>query len=213
MFQSLCLYDEGEEHWPVKLHLGCGGIFLRGYRNVDIDGLDAKTNPATAQANSADVRDYYAGLDGDAHHLPVRRLTVVDLTADIVELPYTPRTVDKILAVQVFEHLSPVRAMDALYHWHRILKVGSPLVMSVPDMAGILDMMDAAQCMYNDSAVADFAFALRHLRGRRTNHYNSHHAWYTSETLCELLDFCGFKTTLLPNFHFYPAIVARAVRQ
>lgn len=213
MSQSSCLYDEGEENWPVKLHLGCGGVYLRGYRNIDIDGLDARVNPVTIEANSADIRDYYAGLDGDAYHLPMRRLTVVDLQADITTLPYTPQKVDKIVAIQVFEHLSPVQATNALYHWHTILKNEHPLVMSVPDMTGVLDMMDAAQNIHSDRAIADFAFSLRHLRGRRTNHYNSHHAWYTKDTLCELLDFYGFVPTLLPNFHFYPAVVVRAIRR
>lgn len=201
---SLCLYDEGEWSWPVKLHCGCGGIYLRDYINIDIDGLDARTNSAIAQANSADIKDYYAGLDGDAHHLPTRRTTVVDLQADITTLPYTERTVDKIVAIQVFEHLSPIKALDALYHWHRILKHGQPLVMSVPDMTGTLDMIERQD---------DIHFAFRHLRGRESNHHNSHHAWYTVDTLSELLSFCEFKVNLLPNFHFYPAICVKAIKK
>lgn len=204
MSQSSCLYDEGEWAWPVKLHLGCGGIFLRDYINVDIEGLDAKTNPTIAAENTADIKNYYAGLDGDAHHLPQRRTTVADLRVDITALPYTARTVDKIVAIQVFEHLSPIKAIDALYHWHRILKHGQPLVMSVPDMAGTLDMIERQD---------DIHFALRHLRGRESNHYNSHHAWYTTDTLSELVNFCGFVVNPIENFHFYPAICIRGIKR
>ena len=217
MLNTLCLHDKGEENWKVKLHLGCGGVYLTdsgtGYTNIDIDGLDARTNPVMVQANNANISDYYAGLDGDVHHLPRRRMTVVDLQTDVTELPYTARSVDKIVAVQVFEHLSPVRAMDALYHWRRILKDGKPLVMSVPDMLGVLDMMDEANRINLDRGIADLGFSLRHLRGRANGGYHVHRAWYTHETLRELLEFCGFEPTALENFHFYPALVYRAIKR
>lgn len=213
MSQSSCLYDEGEENWPVKLHLGCGGVYLRGYINSDIDGLDALTNPAIVTANSADVSDYYAGLDGDMHHLPVRRMTVVDWQGDIVAPPHLGNTVDKILAIQVFEHLSPVNAAVALRNWRWILRDGRPLVMSVPDMSGVLTMLENLTNAWHDCDIADFAFILRHLRGRNGDGYNTHRAWYTEATLCELLSHHGFEPTMLPNFHFYPALCVRAVKR
>lgn len=199
------LYDEGEESWLVKLHLGCGGVYLRGYTNVDIDGQLATIKPYTAKCNSADVTDYYSRLNGDALHLPKRRETVVDLLCDITALPCPQDTVDKILAVQVFEHLSPVRAIEALAHWHSILRAGQPLVMSVPDMDGTL-------ALFGDGR-GSTDFALRHLRGRQDDEYQSHHAWYTLDTLCELVNYCGFDVNPIENWHFYPAVCVRAIKR
>jgi len=202
MQQSYCLHDDGEESWPVKLHLGCGGVRLAGYINCDIDGVLAIDEPELARQNTTDIRNYYARLDGDANHLPTRRATVCDLIDDITCLPYLPSSVDKIVAIQVFEHLSPAEAMMALTHWRDILWCGQPLVMSVPDMEGTLDML-----------ATDFDFALRHLRGRQDDYANAHHAWYTKAGLCRLLKWFGFRVEVLDNPHFYPAIAVRAVKQ
>lgn len=205
MSQSYCLYDDGEEAWSNKLHLGCGGIYLRGYINCDIAGLVARNYPDLVEANTTDISNYYARLEGNPLHLPTRRETVADLISDVATLPYKSHTIDKIVAVQVFEHLSPVKAIDALYHWRMLLKHGQPLVMSVPDMAGTLSLFGDGR----DNA----AFALRHLRGRQGDEYNSHHAWYTHDTFYELVEFCGFRVFPLDNFHFYPAIVVRAIKR
>ena len=202
MQPSYCLRDNGEESWPVKLHLGCGGVRLAGYVNVDIDGVLAIDEPELARQNTTDISNYYARLDGDQNHLPTRRATVCDLVDDITCLPYLPSSVDKIVAIQVFEHLRPAEAIMALEHWRKMLWRGQPLVMSMPDMTNTLDMLDT-----------DFDFALRHLRGRQGDYRNTHHAWYTEAGLCGLLEWSGFRVEVLGNFHFYPAIVVRAIKQ
>ena len=202
MSGTSCLYDDGEEAWRLKLHLGCGGVYLSGYANCDLDGtLVAYGNTSAVSCNLTTVQDYYARLEGDLDHLPQRRLTVVDVQMDITRLLYTPHTVDKILCLQVFEHLTPVTALKTLVMWSSVLKRGRPLVMSVPDMDGTLDMLES-----------NWRFALRHLRGRGGDKANSHHAWYTRQSLQELLEFAGFGVTWLPNIHIYPALVVRAVK-
>ena len=202
MQQSYCLHDDGEEAWPAKLHLGCGGVRLTGYINVDIDGVLAIDEPELASQNATDISNYYARLDGDPNHLPTRRATVCDLVADITRLPYQSSSVDKVVAIQVFEHLPPADAMMALVHWRDILRYGRPLIISVPDMEGTLDLL-----------ATDFDFALRHLRGRQGDYANAHHAWYTEAGLCGLLKWFDFRVEMLDNFHFYPAIVVRAIKQ
>ncbi len=202
MSQTLCLHDEGEESWLLKLHLGCGGVFLHGYLNLDIEGKLAALNPEAKARNLTGVSDYYARLEGDHNHLPARRETIADWLTDVTRLPYESNSVDKIIAVQVFEHLTPIAAIRALQHWRDILKPDRPLVLSVPDMIGTLAML-----------ATDYDFALRHLRGRQGNHYNSHHAWYTRDTFVELLEANRFRVEVLPNMHFYPAIVCRAVKE
>jgi hypothetical protein len=192
---STCLHDAGEENWPLKLHLGCGGIFLRGYVNIDNSGVTVDAAPELVPQNMTTVSDYYARLDGDMAHLPARREIVCDLRCDITRLSYKVETVDKILAIQAFEHIQVYDVVKTLRQWHYMLMPGAPLVLSVPDLLGTLDMpIDQAR---------------RHLLGTTDNR---HKAWYTRETLTELLERSGFTVKHLDNFHFYPAIVVRATK-
>ena len=197
------LYDDGEETWTQKYHLGCGGVYLEGYQNCDITGLAAFEHPDLVDQNLTTIQDYYARLEGTMNALPMRRQTVCDILSDASHFMGMHNTVDKIVAIQVFEHFTPVDAMFALRRWRVALKVGAPLIISVPDMAGTLELIERG----------DSDFALRHLRGRMGDKWNSHHAWYTRDTLIELLEFADFRDVVqLPNFHFYPAIVVKAIK-
>ena len=200
---SACLYDQGEESWPIKLHIGCGGIRLLGYTNIDAQGRLASDSQDAARENETTVTDYYSRLDGSPANLPTRRPNIIDMYADVAAMPYQACTVDKIVGIQVFEHLTPAHATMALAHWHCILRYHAPLILSVPDMYETLDMIDTEP-----------EFARRHMLGRQKGDYlNTHHAWYTLSTLTELLIFSGFSIVMsLPNFHFYPAIVVRACK-
>jgi predicted SAM-dependent methyltransferase len=101
----------------------------------------------------------------------------------------------------LFEHLTPAEAIVALEEWNTILRPDGVLVLSVPDMAGTIELIKT-----------DPDFAIRHLRGRDGDSVNSHRAWYTAEGLCGLLRYAGFKIEQLQNFHIYPAIVVRAYK-
>ena len=202
------LLDDGEAQWPVKLHLGAGGVYLvdagTGYVNIDIGGLPAAHNPELVADNRTTLDRYYARLDGDWDRLPPARVTVVDQAGDIAALAYPRESVAKIVCIQTFEHLSPVRAGDSLGRWHTILRPGGVAVLSVPDMAETLDWLGDP---------ARVSFATRHLRGSLRTQHSRHLAWYTAETLSELLSAYGFAVQTLPNFHIYPAIVLRATKR
>ena len=119
MSHSLCLHDDGEENWPTKLHFGCGGmLILDGYINIDAEGRYADMNPAETAQNMTTIENYYARLEGSPANLPTRRPNIVDTIADIVTMEYAPNTVDKIVAIQTIEHISPGRLFVGLRHWH-----------------------------------------------------------------------------------------------
>jgi predicted SAM-dependent methyltransferase len=190
-----CLYDEGESDWPVKLHVGCGGISLDGYINADISGVTEEAKKKT------DIRDYYAGLLGSTYRLPTPRKTVVDILADFTNLPYEANTVDKIVAIQTLEHVTPGKGRAALLHWWNILKPNGVLVISVPDVPETIKLLDSKSSK----------FGLRHLKGSQKDSYASHISWYSKESIVEALEEFGFvRIQVLPNIHFYPAIVVRA---
>ena len=202
---SRFLYDDGEETWEHKWHLGCGGVYLEGYTNADIEGLSAIDHPDLVRQNTTTIVDYYARLNGDIHALPTRRQTVVDVRSDAVRWAAMPYAIDKIVSVQLLEHFTPVEAITALRRWNSNLRRDGVLIVSVPDMRGTLELIERGD--------GDTEFAIRHLRGRMGDKFNCHWAWYTTETLIELLEFMNFdKVFQLPNFHFYPAVVVKAIK-
>ena len=199
------LYDDGEENWMHKYHLGCGGVYLADYTNCDIEGISALEHPDLVQQNMTTIQDYYAGLDGSMCALPKRRQTVYDVCSDATRFADMPQMIDKIVAIQLFEHFTPASAIKTLGRWYSNLRRGGVLVMSVPDMTGTLELIERG----NGST----EFALRHLRGRMGDKHNTHQAWYTKETLTELLGTMGFSSiNELPNMHFYPAITVKAIK-
>lgn len=205
VWPSGILYDEGEESWPLKIHLGCGGIRLDGYINIDITGSLASESPELAEVNRTDLRDYYARLTGTSLHLPIRRPTVVDRIANLMDPPFPASTVDKIVCIQTLEHLAIYDVFTALTHWWNILKPEGVVVIAVPDMNGTLRWLGPD----NDPATRDFA--QRHLRGSMRDKYNFHRTWFNRQDLRWILEQNGFyRIEELQSFHVYPAIVVRA---
>ncbi|MAH44037.1 methyltransferase [archaeon] len=95
----------------IKLHLGCGERYISGYVNVDVQKYDT-----------------------------------VDVVADIMKLPYEDNTVDLIYSCGMLEHfginqnLSFFRNtcwIDVLEYWHKLLKPGGELYLSVPDFEAV----------------------------------------------------------------------------
>ena len=201
MSDTSYLHDEGEEDWGLKLHLGCGSIYLTGYVNIDIAGMPASKHPDLVKQNQTHIKNYYA-RSGDIYNIPQRKPTLSDAGGDFAQLPYAPCSVDKIVCVQALEHLNWLQVQDTLLHWWSVLKTGGSLIISVPEMDETLDMLK-----YWDT----YDFAARHLRGPRKGQYDYHRAWFTKETLQALLERQHFgQIEFLPNIHFYPALIVRA---
>lgn len=196
------LYDQDEERWKLKVHVGAGNNYLKGYWNIDLAGLLAKDHPELVAANQTTIDDYYARLEGTALALPKRRVTIVDEFMDMADLQFQRGSVQKIVAIQCFEHLSPVKAVDALFNWWGVLGENGVAVISVPDMHKTIGWLG------DDSDARNFA--IRHLLGSQRDNLNYHQAWYTTGTLTELLASIGFQVEHLENIHLYPAIVVKA---
>lgn len=190
------------DHDPdsIKLHLGCGGIYLRDYINCDVHGdVRMPGDPEPEHATTADR--YYAGLDGDQAHVPARRAAIVDRRLDMREVSEIQRA-DKILAVQCLEHLSFPDALQALNDWAYCLRGGGHAIISVPWAHGSLELLADSEPQ---------AFAIRHLVGTRTREQYRHLSFYNHDTLAVMLRCAGFKSyTFLDNPHFYPALIVRA---
>jgi len=97
----------------MKLHLGCGDRRINGFINIDI-----QNSPA------------------------------VDVVADIMDLPYEENTVDVIYSCCMLEHFGRNNNLkffrntcwtDVINYWHKILKPGGELYISVPDFKAVCE--------------------------------------------------------------------------
>ena len=89
----------------MKLHLGCGEVYLEGYRNID--------QPAEAHA--------------------VQRKIVADEQADLTGLRYPAGSIEEVRLHHVFEHFSRPVAMALAASWGSWLRPGGVLRIEVPD--------------------------------------------------------------------------------
>ena len=89
----------------LRLHLGCGEIYIPGFVNID--------------------------FPPDQH--TVQTTTRADLYADITKLVYPPRSVKQIRLHHVFEHFNRPTALRLLIDWYGWLEDGGLLVIETPD--------------------------------------------------------------------------------
>lgn len=89
----------------VRLHLGCGDVYLPGYINIDYHPKEH-----TVQQN-----------------------TKVDLYADLTTLQFEPESVTEIRLHHVFEHFDRPTAIKLLITWYGWLDDGGILTIETPD--------------------------------------------------------------------------------
>lgn len=89
----------------LKLHLGCGAIYLPGYVNIDY--------PPSEHS--------------------VQENTQVDLYADITKLSYEPECISEIRLHHVFEHFDRFTALHLLITWYGWLENNGILTIETPD--------------------------------------------------------------------------------
>lgn len=107
MIEYLVKHELYDKEFPLRLHLGCGEIYLDGYVNIDYPP------------------DYHSVMKPKA-----------DIFADIKQLRFPDNCVDEIRLHHVFEHFNRVEALGMLIRWHRWLRVGGVLHIETPDLTG-----------------------------------------------------------------------------
>lgn len=189
----------------LKIHLGCGTVYLDGYVNLDLP------SPTTDFAvNRPDLVERYRTTDASyyARHKdknvdtmrrgPLQQEYVCDTYGDFNNLP--AGEIEEILARQCFEHLSISEARRALDQLKRRMKKGAILRLDVPDHHGTLQKFIQTRD----------EFYIRHLLGPRRNDYGFHMMSYTRERLKALVEEYGFRFVKEePNIHCYPAFCLR----
>jgi len=185
----------------IKVHLGCGTVYLEGYDNVDVPITEhqlADNNPDIVEQNSTTVDNYYTRhvdkgliMGGTLH----KTCVVVDKYGDVFNLPYEDNTIDELRLVQVFEHLTFEQGQHALRYWLTKLKPGGILHLDVPDLDGTVALY-----------ATEPEWATRLLFGSQRNEYGQHKSMYNKQSLRTVAEEVGYIfINYLPNIHFYPA--------
>lgn len=216
----------------IKIHLGCGAVYLEGYENLDVPVgkfYFADERPDLVKENITTLDNYYKDPYYNNYYerfilklkkakkIPPprgtpskdikRRKVVVDKTAYADHLPFKRGSVDEIRCVQVFEHLSPDEVRRVLMHWKEILKSGEKLVIDVPDV------VETAKLMAMAETEEERAWAEKLLHGTRNDSFAYHKAGYWPEKLKRILEDAGFKHIKQgKNFHSYPAFSMEATK-
>jgi predicted SAM-dependent methyltransferase len=89
----------------MKLHLGCGQVYLEGYTNIDF--------PLTEHT--------------------VQQRSVADEFHDLTKLHYKPKSIEEVRLHHTYEHFPRHMAVALLAGWHTWLKRGGLVHIEVPD--------------------------------------------------------------------------------
>ena len=199
----------------LKLHVGCGTVYLDGYVNLDVEvpgySYLASERPDLTGRNRTTVDRYYKKEESreTLEHGPREsQFCVVDRYADLRSLPYEPNTVDEIRSVQSLEHLDMKEGPRVLRHWHELLRPGGILHVDVPDLEETVRQLLAQP----DEPSKEWYYRL--VYGSQKNAYAFHKNGFSPARLEWMLREAGFREVRhVPNtIHFYPVTIAEATK-
>jgi len=74
----------------------------------------------------------------DCYNIDIRPLPKV-MQADVCNLPFRDESVDEVLALDIYEHISYLKSQDLLNHWVSKLKSGGLLILQAPCLDKIIE--------------------------------------------------------------------------
>jgi len=189
----------------MKLHLGCGTIYLAGYVNIDgkADFLAGDCPPKILEAATTTFENYYRYEFGQAP-----KEVVADLEMNLLEpFPFPDASVDEVVMEQVLEHLPSYKNDPVLDEIFRVLRPGGSFVVGVPDVKKTAGLLATAETDEDED------WAIRLIHGTQRNEYSHHYCGFIPRTLKSLLRKHGFaRFEDMPVIHFYPVIRIRAYK-
>lgn len=194
----------------LKLHLGCGTVYLDGFANVDVwrEGYSflASERPDLVSRNKTTFSMYYKNkVDEETIRETQKepRFVVADRFQDITALDYPEGSAEVIVCVQTLEHLTRDEVNHALKNWYKILKPGGTLHIDVPDFE------ETARLLLAQKLEADKEWYYRLIYGSQKDSFSIHKDGYSEEKLRNILAQNSFKNIrrLRDNRHFYPSII------
>jgi len=189
----------------MKLHLGCGCVYLRGYINVDAAPHVLACDPQAMDILKENQTTFDKYYKTDFNNRPNK--VVADIQCSIEKLPFSDNTIEEIIMIHVLEHFQHYKVVELLKEIHRVLKPSGTFIIGVPDLK------ETAKRLSNAITPEEEDWYIRLIHGTQRNQYSHHYCGYTKRTLTELLFEHGFGNFQdLPNINFYPAIHIKAYK-
>lgn len=197
----------------MKVHVGCGDVYLDGYVNVDLEipgyTFLSHERPDLVEQKRTTTDNYYkVEYTLEDFQKPKALECVVDRYGSMMDLDtlFEPDSVDEVRAVQCLEHLTRDEAKRALGVFHRILKPGGVVHVDVPDFEETVRQLLAQP----DEASKEYYYRL--VFGSQKNEWSLHKDGHSFPKLKWMLEAVGFQDVReLPNaIHMYPAVIAEA---
>ena len=114
-----------------------------------------------------------------------RKLPTVDIIADVGKLPYGPDSVDEIFSAHLIEHFTmEVMKRELIPYWRSLLKPNGIFRVIFPDLEAMI-------ADYHDGKMRFEQLALN-IMGGQDYQLDYHYAVYSAETVCNMLEKCGF---------------------
>jgi SAM-dependent methyltransferase len=189
----------------MKLHLGCGSIYLMGYINIDSapDYLAGACDPSLVECNATTFDRYYKQEFGT---LPGH--VVADVKHDLQKgIPFPDGAADEVVMYQVLEHIPKYEIDRAIDDVYKVLKPGGLFFVSVPDLK------ETARLLASAGSDEEEDWSIRLIHGTQRNMWSHHFVGFVPRTLEALLSGHGFvRLERLPSINIYPAIHMKAVK-
>jgi len=183
----------------MKLHVGCGDIYLKGYVNIDVVGdLAAKVTEKELKENETTLNSYFKYPFGSP-----RRKIIVDKRINLLKKwPFKDDSVSKIVMISCIEHFEKKDALFVIGEVKRILKRGGVFLVDFPDL----------EKQYKKYYKKDPEFFMELVYCNHKNKYSIHHWGYTTETFKKMIgsNFLCIKKQVVK--HAYPMTGIKAVK-
>jgi predicted SAM-dependent methyltransferase len=160
----------------VKLHLGCGGVKLRDW--INIDNFEFCENDTSRSGANYDIK------------MDIRKLDVLD------------DSVDAILSVHVVEHFVRWEAVEMISHWHQKLKPNGLFITEMPDLDKCIDIyLRGGNAPQIDTPLGPINIGKTQFYGNQWSalDYETHRYVWTLAEFCEALKQVGFE--ILESHH------------
>lgn len=187
----------------TKLHLCCGGIYLKDYINVDIWGDDIST--VSCNPNITTLDHYYIHPFSTNQEDRIRVRPIVDRRIDILhEWPFDNESMTEIVMICAIEHFTAKEAQHIFSEIKRVLKSGGVFLVDFPDIASL--MFD------NDYYYSKPEYFMELIYGNHKNAYSVHKWGYTPDSFISALG-DGWEVTEKEIVkHEYPMIGMEAIK-
>ena len=192
----------------MKIHAGCGTVYLSGYINIDaaphfLSKESSTLAIETLNQNKTTFENYYKTDFNDRPHC-----VIADVKSLIDSMPFDDESAEEIVMLHVLEHFPHYKIDDLLNEINRVLKKGGKFIVGVPDIK------KTAEGLAKAATPEEEDWYIRLIHGTQRNEFSHHYCGYTERTLKDLLSKYNFGNfEILPNINFYPAIHLKAYKE